>query len=68
MDRVDTIKADLVKVTTPQIYKVECRVGGVRLENMVVVTKDGAEMIDHIPREHILDSDVSRRWAIDHTK
>lgn len=32
----------------------EHRVGGVRLENMVVVTKDGAEIIDHFPRDEIL--------------
>lgn len=32
----------------------ETRVGGVRLENMVVVTKNGAEIIDHFPREEIL--------------
>jgi Xaa-Pro aminopeptidase len=29
-------------------------VGGVRLEDAVVVTKDGAELIDHWPREEIL--------------
>jgi Xaa-Pro aminopeptidase len=46
----------------------EFRVGGVRLENMVVVTKDGAEIIDHMPREHILEPEVSRCWAIGHTK
>lgn len=32
----------------------EHRVGGVRLENMVVVTDKGAEIIDHFPREEIL--------------
>jgi len=32
----------------------ETRVGGVRLEDMVVVTKDGAELIDHFPRDEIL--------------
>lgn len=32
----------------------EHRVGGVRLENMVIVTKDGAEIIDHFPRDEIL--------------
>ncbi len=32
----------------------EFRLGGVRLENMVVVTEDGAEIIDHFPREEIL--------------
>ncbi len=32
----------------------EHRVGGVRLENMVIVTKDGAEIFDHFPREQIL--------------
>jgi len=37
----------------------------VRLENMVVVTKDGAEIIDHMPREHILEPEISRYWAMD---
>lgn len=32
----------------------EHRVGGVRLENTVVVTKEGAEIIDHFPRDEIL--------------
>ncbi|MBI4331117.1 MAG: aminopeptidase P family protein [Chloroflexi bacterium] len=32
----------------------EHRVGGVRLENMVVVTETGPEIIDHFPREEIL--------------
>jgi len=32
----------------------ETRVGGVRLENMLVVTKDGAEIMDHFPRDEIL--------------
>jgi Xaa-Pro aminopeptidase len=32
----------------------EPRVGGVRLENMVVVTDTGAEIIDHFPREEVL--------------
>ncbi|MFC1951913.1 M24 family metallopeptidase [Chloroflexota bacterium] len=31
----------------------EPRVGGVRLENMVLVTKDGAEILDHMPRDTI---------------
>ena len=31
----------------------EFRVGGVRLENMVIVTEKGAEIIDHMPREQI---------------
>jgi len=31
----------------------EHRVGGVRLENMIVVTKNGAEIMDHMPREQI---------------
>jgi Xaa-Pro aminopeptidase len=32
----------------------ERRVGGVRLENMLVVTKDGAEIMDRFPRDEIL--------------
>jgi Xaa-Pro dipeptidase len=32
----------------------EHRVGGVRMENMVVVTQNGAEIIDHFPRDEIL--------------
>jgi Xaa-Pro aminopeptidase len=32
----------------------ETRVGGVRLENMLVVTKNGAELMDYFPREEIL--------------
>ena len=32
----------------------ETRVGGVRLEDMVVVTKNGAELIDYFPRDQIL--------------
>ncbi len=32
----------------------EHRVGGVRMENMVVVTKDGAEIVDFFPRDEIL--------------
>lgn len=31
----------------------ERRVGGVRLENMLVVTKDGAEIMDRFPRDEI---------------
>ncbi|HLC25245.1 MAG TPA: M24 family metallopeptidase [bacterium] len=32
------------------------RMGGVRLENMLVVTENGAEIIDHFPREEILQA------------
>lgn len=32
----------------------EHRVGGARMENVVVVTKSGAEIIDHFPRDEIL--------------
>jgi porphobilinogen deaminase len=32
----------------------EHRVGGTRLENMMVVTKNGAEIMDYFPREEIL--------------
>ena len=32
----------------------EHRVRGVRLENMVVIGKDGAELIDHYPRDAIM--------------
>ncbi len=32
----------------------EHRVGGVRLENMLVVTETGTEIIDHFPRDEIL--------------
>jgi len=49
----------------PQVFEegmtiaVECRegehrVGGVRLQNMLVVTKTGAEIMDYFPREEIL--------------
>lgn len=31
----------------------EHRVGGVRLENMMIVTENGAEIIDHMPRDQI---------------
>ena len=34
----------------------EDRVGGVRLENMIVVTESGAEIIDHFPRDQILEA------------
>jgi Xaa-Pro aminopeptidase len=32
----------------------EHRVCGVRLENMVVVTDDGCEILDHFPRDEII--------------
>jgi Xaa-Pro aminopeptidase len=32
----------------------EAGIGGVRLENMCVITETGAEIIDHFPREEIL--------------
>jgi hypothetical protein len=41
----------------------EFRVGGVRLENMVLVTKDGAEIIDYTPRDHILEPVVPHLWS-----
>ncbi|MBI2918888.1 MAG: aminopeptidase P family protein [Chloroflexi bacterium] len=34
----------------------ETRVGGVRCEDVVVVTRDGAELIDHFPREEITEA------------
>ena len=33
----------------------EIATGGVRLENMLVVTEDGAEIIDHMPRDRIIE-------------
>ena len=33
----------------------ETRVGGASLENMLVVTKNGAEIMDYFPRDEILD-------------
>ena len=33
----------------------EHRVGGVRLENMLIITNEGAEIIDHMPRDRILE-------------
>lgn len=41
----------------------EFRAGGVRLENMIVITKDGAEIIDHMPRDHIIEPPVSNCWG-----
>jgi len=38
------------------------REGGVRLENMILVTDDGAEIMDHMPRDQILEPPVSRCW------
>ena len=32
----------------------ETRVGGARLENMLVVTENGAEIMDYFPRDEIL--------------
>jgi Xaa-Pro dipeptidase len=33
----------------------EFRVGGVRLENMLVVTEDSVEILDHMPRDRIIE-------------
>ncbi len=33
----------------------EFRAGGVRLEHMLVITRDGAEIIDHMPRDRSID-------------
>ena len=41
----------------------EFRAGGVRLENMIVVTQDGAEIIDHMPRDQIIEPIVSHCWG-----
>jgi len=41
----------------------EFRAGGVRLENMIVITKDGPEIIDHMPRDHIIEPPVSHCWG-----
>lgn len=39
------------------------RVGGVRLENMLLVTETGTEIMDHMPRDHILEPMPSHCWA-----
>jgi hypothetical protein len=30
---------------------------------MIVITKDGAEIIDHMPRDHIIEPAVSHCWG-----
>lgn len=37
-----------------EAHKGERRVGGVRLEDMVLVTEDGAEIVNHWPRDEII--------------
>lgn len=41
----------------------EFRSGGVRLENMIVVTKDGAEIMDHMPRDRIIEPADCNCWG-----
>lgn len=41
-------------VIAVELLEGEHRVGGVRLENMLVVTENGAEIIDHMVRDEIL--------------
>jgi Xaa-Pro aminopeptidase len=41
----------------------EPRACGVRVENMIIITKEGPEIIDHIPRDCIMEPPASNRWA-----
>jgi Xaa-Pro dipeptidase len=42
-------------IAVESLEQLPSRAGGVRLENMIVVTEKGAEIIDHMPRERILE-------------